>query len=340
MKIPASRVAQVVKGADFRRYRCVIFYGPDEGMVAHQASLLIGNMMGGHNDALSLVKLEAEKLTQSPHLLSEEVATVSMFAEEKIVFCPHFDEKKVGILEDVMSLSRLAGFLVITAGNLSPRSKLRLLGEKHDDIAIIGCYADTPESLRSYMEPYLKEQGYTIERDALYALSERLGNDRMVSMRELEKLMMYVLPAHHITLDHVENATNYHVESTVEKLILKVFSGKEREASYLYEKIKNDVHPINIIRVAVYHAKRLQSLKSLIEETGSFEQATKKLRPPLFFRDKDTFAIQVRVWSDHALSHVLSECFKREIDLKQSGTLFQCDMFLLKLVRFARKRLS
>jgi DNA polymerase-3 subunit delta len=74
------------------------------------------------------------------------------------------------------------------------------------------------------------------------------------------------------------------------------------------------------LRVLQDYFMRLHITKARLNAGEDFDFATKKLRPPLFFKHKDSFAAQVNGWSHAAMEQALNLLVAAEAKCKQTGS--------------------
>ena len=90
-------------------------------------------------------------------------------------------------------LDRPVGDALIVAegGDLNKSSSLRKLFTEADNAAAIACYPDSPRDIADVVRNALKAEGLSIGAEALDDAVSRLGSDRGVTRRELDKLILY-----------------------------------------------------------------------------------------------------------------------------------------------------
>src|SRR5213078_3127891 len=88
--------------------------------------------------------------------------------------------------------SRGDALIVVESGDLVKASPLRKLFESASNGAAIACYPDTAQGLGDVLRRALKAEDIEISAEALDDAVARLGSDRGVARREIEKLMLYV----------------------------------------------------------------------------------------------------------------------------------------------------
>ena len=106
-------------------------------------------------------------------------------------------------LEEISRLESTEAKLVILAGTLSPRSKLRRLFEDNKRLGALPCYTDQEGDLRSLISTAMSEAGISIRPEALQHLVTYLGSDRLATRSELNKLILYAGNNNEINLQTV-----------------------------------------------------------------------------------------------------------------------------------------
>ena len=71
--------------------------------------------------------------------------------------------------------------------------------EAAKNAAAIPCYADTARDLAGVVRDAMKAEGLTIAAEAVEEAVARLGSDRGITRRELEKLALYARDAGKVT---------------------------------------------------------------------------------------------------------------------------------------------
>ena len=83
---------------------------------------------------------------------------------------------------------------------------------------------------------------------------------------------------------------------------------------------------------------RLYALRTAVDAGAPVMQAIKELRPPVFFKQQDTLAAQVRGWSAHDVTVVLRElnAVLKETRLKAALAEDLTANFILRIARMRR----
>ena len=76
---------------------------------------------------------------------------------------------------------------------------------------------------------------------------------------------------------------------------------------------------IAILRALQNHFRRLHIAKSIIQGGKNTEEAMKNLKPPVFFKQKNSFQSQLNRWSLRKLDKVLNKLSELEAQTKTSS---------------------
>ena len=148
--------------------------------------------------------------------------------------------------------------MVVEAGDLSKGTGLRKLFEDDDSAAAIACYADTARSLEDLVRDALRAEGLSIAPDALADAVSRLGSDRGVSRRELEKLALYCQGQKSVSLDDVRAVMGDEAEARAEEASDAAGGGDFARLDLALERLWTaDMSAVAVIRGAMGHFQRL-----------------------------------------------------------------------------------
>jgi len=167
----------------------------------------------------------------------------------------------------------------------------------------------------------LREFGHEATPDALAYLSAHLGGDRQLSRRELEKLALYKggEPGP-IELVDAQACVGDSAALSVDDLAYAVGGGAAAAADRaLARSLQEGVQPVAALRAVSRHFQRLHLVVGLVENGLPLDDASKRLRPPLFWKVAPAFRTQAAAWSLAALARALARLLEAEADCKSSG---------------------
>lgn len=339
MKIPAAR-ADAFSGSPPADVRAILYYGPDSGMVRERALNSARAVATDLSDPFSVVEFGAEALRDDPARLADEAAAMSLAGGRRLVRLRNADDGAAAAVENALSLSWDA-LVIVEAGQLGPRSKLRLLFEKAGDAAAVGCYLDEGADLAQLIRQSIEKAGFAADRDAIDWIAANLGSDRMVTRSELEKLALYASGKTEISIEDARAIIGDSAAVTVDDVIEASVGGDIGALAVAYARARYEgVEPVRIIRAGFRRLSRLEVAAAAVARGSSPEQAMKNLRPPVFFKQQQAFAGQLRRWRSDLLARGRAELIRAEIECKSTDLPADaiCERALMRLAAMAGAR--
>lgn len=350
MKLKAQDVERFVARPNPEAAACLIF-GSDPGLVRERSNRLAGHKLGDLKDNFGLVDLAEADLKADPARLADEISAISMLADARVVRVQGAGETAAkimtGILEGLEDGSLKAeAFVILEAGDLAPRSKLRKLFESDKSALALACYPDEGRSLESIIQSTLGKVHLEAEPAAMAAMMEHLGTDRALTRSELEKLMLLKGAFHRdfksarVSLADVEASMGSGGTSNIDGVIDAALSGRfDQLDQELQAASAENLHPTVILRSLQNHLNRLIIVRTGMESGGAMRSLMKGLRPPVFFKREQAFAAQADKWTASALKSALGIALDAEVKCKRTGQPDEaiCGHALMSIASRARR---
>ena len=300
----------------------VLLYGPDEGLMRERARLLAGKVVEDIGDPFRVTTVTGPDLKADPALLADEAAAISLTGGKRLVRLRAASDDCATALEGVLDGPAADALIVVEAGDLPPRSRLRKLAESHSRAAALPCYPDEGGTVSRIVEDAVRSIGARIEPDALAFASDHLGNDRMTTRMEAEKLALYAGDGGTITLEDAVACVGDSAVLSLDDIAFAVGAGDLAGLSGALDRAAAETTaPVSILRAVGRHFQRLNAAQTLIAagRADDIRTAMTRLRPPVFFRRRDAFARQVRRWPQGRILAALARLNRAEIDCKTTG---------------------
>lgn len=313
MKLDARRVEAFL--ADPGACRVVLLYGDDSGLVRERAGKLVRAVAGAEDDAFRVSELTRDDHEQIPG----EMAALSLTGGRRVV--------RVRDAADAMTQSvetALAGkgeaLLVIEAGSMPSKGKLRKLIEHAADCVAIGCYPQAGRALEAGIQAALTSLGVKIEPDALAWLAGQLGADRAVTQRELEKLALYAGQDGRINVADARHCIGDLAGLSLDDALFAACEGDVAATDRALElAMAEGTAPVAALRGCLLHLQRLQRARGVVAQGISAADAMKAIRPPIFFQRQTSFGAALRLWSGEALQAGCVRLWEAERACKRTG---------------------
>jgi DNA polymerase-3 subunit delta len=294
-KLDARRAEAVL--ADPSAFRAVLLHGDDPGLVRERAEALVRAVLGGATDDPFRLAEPSREEAARPGFLPGEAAALAMTGGRRVVRLREATDTHAGPLKDALAAPG-DSLIVLEGGGLGPRSKLRVLAEAAPEVAVIACYRERGEELAATLGRMLKAEGVQAEPAALSWLAGRLGEDRMLARREMEKLALYVGPGGRVDEEAALACAGEGAALDLEEALVAATAGDgatmDRTLAAVFAEGGS---PVGVLRAALRHVQRLHEAAAAGGDAGV-------LRPPVFFRHKPGFDRALRLWSAAQLEAV------------------------------------
>ena len=134
----------------------VLLYGPDSGLVRERADSIARTVVEDLADPFRVTELRPEDAASNPGLLIDEVLAISLTGGRRVVRIKGATDKINDAVAGLLEEKRGDALVVVEAGELPPRSKLRAAFEKAGHAAALACYRDEKRDL---MKVVIEELG-------------------------------------------------------------------------------------------------------------------------------------------------------------------------------------
>ncbi|MGH6828186.1 MAG: DNA polymerase III subunit delta [Rhizomicrobium sp.] len=321
--------------------RAALVYGPDAGLVQERAEKLLASVVADLADPFHLADLSEAVLLADPARLADEAAAISMLGGRRAVRVRGATNNLADLFEQFLQAPPGDALVVVEGGDLSKASGLARLFASADKAAAIACYADTARGLEEVVRDSLREAGFSIAPDAAAEAVSRLGSDRGVTRRELEKLALYAEGKGSVTLEDVQAVMGDESETRAEEAADAAGSGDLARLDLALQRLWNaDVPVAQVLRAAMGHFQRLAVVRGNLQRGEPLEAAMRRLRPPVHFLRQQSFKAQIAGWTDGKSGEALEMLLEAEALSRTKAVPAQpaCGRALMNIAAMARMR--
>jgi DNA polymerase-3 subunit delta len=283
----------------------VLIYGPDVGLVSSRAAQLEKGL--AKKEELDISQYDLKRLKDEPYLLNDAMQSLSLLGGKPVIKIKDSSSQlPKHIQESLSSAPGNGAFIIWCAEELSPSSSLRKFFEKEKNIAAIPCYKDDEQHIQLLISRTLNQHQYRYDGNVPLALAQKFYGDRLIILSELDKLMLYTQESKNITIEDVEACIQDSQEISLNGICNAI---ADRDVvnvhRYLHSALSEGMTAVAIIRVLAQYFMKLHYVKNLIEEGASFQDAAKKIKPPIFFKQLPVFQRHIHNWSNKNLQQIL-----------------------------------
>ena len=304
----------IVKSADADRFvasppkglTVALIFGPDAGLVHERAEKLARTVVADLTDPFLVSDLDESTLIADGARLFDEAAALSMLGGRRVVRVRGAGNNLAKLFESFLEDHAGDALVVVEAGDLAKGTGLRRLFEDDEKAAAIPCYADNARDLYEVVRSAMKDIGVGIASDAVEEAVSRLGSDRGVTRRELEKLALYAGNTKQISREDVRAVMGDEAEARVEEVCDAAGLGDLARLDLALERyFIADGNPVAVLRNAMGHFQKLALTRALTARGEPIDAALKRLRPPMHFSRVTSFKGQANNWSEERLAEAL-----------------------------------
>lgn len=316
MKLKAAQVENFLRAPD-AKVQLVLIYGEDEGLVRERAMKLAKTVVEDLKDPFRVVELGIPQLKEDGGRLRDESAAISFGGGRRVIRIRDIGEAQAPIIADFLGDPAGDALIVIEAGSLATKSKLRQAVEKSTNGMALPCYADSGRDIEGLINSIMEEHKLRIDRDATRYLVANLGSDRMISRSELEKLALYALKEGQVTLADAMACVGDSSARHYDDVIQAVSQGNVVNLdAALTRLVEEGLNPVGALRMMISYFQKLHLVKGQVAQGTNADQAMKSLRPPLFFKAADQFRANLNNWAVNNLQRALQILLEAERDCK------------------------
>ena len=319
MKLAAGQIEGFLRRPD-PQIGAVLLFGPDAGLVRERADTLVRAACPDLRDPFRVAELNAAMLAADPARLSDEAAQISLIGGKRVVRLRDAGDQQAPLFARFLADMPSDALVIAEAGDLPTRSALRRAFDDSPRAASIGCYPDNARDLAALIRDTFAAQKIAISRDAIAFLVEHLGGDRLLTRAELEKLTLYAGKGGRIELTDAQAVISDSAALSLDDAMLAAAEGDaavlDRALARVFQEGES---PVTIIRALLRHLQRLHVLATQLAGSGSIDSAIRNARPPIFFKQQDSWRRQLQRWRESRLRDALDRVSEAEFSMKQTG---------------------
>lgn len=321
MKLVGAQATRFCKKPDTGQWAFLLF-GDDDGVIADSAIALRVALSGGSADTENIT-LDEDEIKREPAVLFDALEARSLLGNDRIIRIRTNGDKIAALLIEALDTAeqtdnRYDAKLIITAGSLQKRSKLRAYAEGAKRAAALQFFSDETADVATMARAKLAECAVEIEDDALAILVGDLPGHRGMANQEIEKLALF---GHQlgraIEVADIRALSTTDTDHALHELVDATLAGDAGLAhSGLDRLMVAGTSPISVLRALQREATRLMQAHAL---TGTGGDIGMKLRPPVFKNMWPAFRAKMGIWSPKRLARMLERIYEAEEMIKSAG---------------------
>ncbi|MDP9139017.1 MAG: DNA polymerase III subunit delta [Pseudomonadota bacterium] len=280
-----------------------LVYGPDTGKVHETARSLVQRIAGSLEDAFRVVHLKEDHLVADPGRLADEFYAMAMLGGSRAVWVSECGAAFASAVAGLLGSPAGGNAIIAEAGNLKKESALVRLFDKADGAYVVPCYVDRTEDLSEVVTAVIAKAGFKIARDAKTRLVAALGDDRALTLSEIDKLLLYVHGRPEVTAADVDAVCSGRIAPPLDDLCDAVLGGDVGATDRLLQTLlEGGTAGSRLLAAAASHVALLRGLAAEVAAGMQITAAVETARPRIFWLRKRAVTDQLQRWQDGSLS--------------------------------------
>jgi DNA polymerase III subunit delta len=228
----------------------------------------------------------------------------------------------LSVLEDIEA-GRLdpAGMLVIEAGELGAKSKLRAGFEAAKRAAALQTFALDASEAGDFVRERLRALSVSIQPEALEVFLADLALDRDSAAAEADKLALFSADlGRPIEIADIDALSAGAREGDGERAAAKAVAGDVQGAlGEARRALSAGASAIQMTRAVERRLRRVLEVRAAVAGGRGVQEAIASLQPPVFRNEQAALAKDVEAWGREGLAGALAAAREAELGLKRAG---------------------
>ena len=308
-----------------------LFYGSNLGLIEETISKIFKPIF-----SKNIVYHDETEILNNTDQFKEAIFNKSFFENDKFIIINRASNKILDLIKEIIESQIEDIKIIIKAGVLEKKSKLRSYFEKEKDVVATPFYEDNYQSLSLIIQNFLRVEKINISNENINLIIERSKGNRTNIYNELEKISSYLRSKKNINLQDLLKLTNLAEDYNVSELVEQCLSKNvKKTVNILNENNQNTDENILILRSFLGKLKRLKILKINLENTRNIDEVIASAKPPIFWKEKNLVKQQLNNWSLKDIKFLLNTVNDLELVIKKNNQIsnYVTNNFILESLR-------
>jgi DNA polymerase-3 subunit delta len=268
------------------------------------------------------INFEEIEILNKPELFYDEVFSKSFFDNSKLIIINRSSDKIHKIIEDLLEKDVSDIKIILDAGLLEKKSKLRKLFEKDQSLICVPFYEDNKATLLAIANNFFSKKNIKISFQNINLLVDKSKGDRKNLENELEKIDIFLTYKKTINSEDLNKLINLRNPHGFDELADQFLAKNKLQLfKMLNENILSYEDNISIIRTLLYKSKRLKTILENLRFSRNIDEIISSYKPPIFWKDKDVVKQQIKKNSLNQIKVLIKKINDLELLLKKNSTL-------------------
>ncbi len=290
-----------------------LLYGKNDGLKSECIDKILNKSIG------KVYNYDEKQIKDEIETFYENILSGSLFEDSKIIIINRATDKIYEIIQDLIDRDIHNIKIIINAGILETRSKIRSLFEKQKNLICIPTYQDNNDTLSKLATIFFRDEKISISQQNINLIIEKCNGDRGFLRNELNKIKNYASDKKKISskeiLKLINLTENFEFSELIDNCLAK---NKNKIINILNENNFNTEESIIILRTFLSKAKRILKLAIQFEKNKDINKTINSAKPPIFWKEKNIVKIQLNKWKPEKIKKLIDSINNIELETKKN----------------------
>ena len=290
-----------------------LFYGSNKGLIDETLNKTIKPLVPSN-----IFRYDENDIIRNAEAFEENLSNKSFFEDKKLIIISRVTDKLYKLLINIIERNYEGIIIVLIAGVLEKKSKIRNLFEKDKGLFCVPFYEDNYQSLNFVAQKFLKEKKISVSQENVNLIIERSANDRINLYNELSKIELFSKNKKIIDQKSILELTNLSENFSISELLDNtLIKNKKKVFNILNENIFVNEDNILILRTFSNKLKRLLKIKYQSKNEINLDKIINSYKPPIFWKEKDIVKKQLGIWNLNKIKNLIVKINDIELLVKK-----------------------
>ena len=319
MKLTGRDAARFCRAPD-RSLKGTLIHGSDAGTVAVRRKELSVALLGEAPDDMRVAHVQAADVRKDVSTLDTELKARGFFPGRRIVILDSATDGLSKVLSEILETTTPDdAFLIVTAGALPTRSRLRKLFENSRSLAGLYLFQETPG--HSDIEDLLREAGLKrgVEPNGIQVLADVAQNIDYGSFIQLiEIISIFGLnETRPLSAKEIAEIIPVQQDAEADRFVEAVANGDPSAIGPILRRL--EVNGTKAVTLLIALQRQFRQIHTVSTAPGGADAGLSLVKPPLWGARKSAMQAMVRRWHPKKLEQAIQILFETDASVRSSA---------------------
>ena len=209
---------------DLNKYNFFLLYGENEG---HKKQIIEQKFKKFYSE--NIYSYDENEIINNQEIFFNNIFSKSFFENEKLIIVNRVTDKIRDIIEEILEKKTEDLVLILNAGTLEKKSKIRSFFEKNKETVCIPFYEDSGQTLSTIAGKFFRDKKIPISQQSINLIIQRCRCDRQNLDNELGKIESFTVKKGTINNENILKLTNLAENYSVTELVDSCLSKNKKK---------------------------------------------------------------------------------------------------------------